>query len=75
MTMELDISDLTSAILGVIVALLIIGLVGFFVVDLVIDQTDNPTFQMLVPTVMIVALVTVMVFPLYMLSSVMKGRK
>lgn len=73
--MELDISDLTSAIIGVIVSLLIIGFVGFVVVDMVLDQTDNPTFQTLVPTVMIVCLVTVMIFPIYLLSSVMKNRK
>lgn len=73
--MELDISDITSAIIGVIVALMIIGFVGFVVVDMVIDQTDNPTFQTLVPTVIIVALITVAIFPIYMLSSVMKNRK
>lgn len=73
--MELDISDITSAIIGVIVSLMIIGFVGFVVVDMVMDQTDNPTFQTLVPTVMIVALITIAIFPIYMLSSVMKNRK
>lgn len=73
--MELEISDITSAIIGVIVALLIIGFVGFTVVDMVLDQTDNPTFQTLVPTVIIVSLITIAIFPIYMLSSVMKQKK
>lgn len=72
--MELEISDITSAIIGVIVSLLIIGFVGFTVVDMVLDQTDNPTFQALVPTVIIVSLITIMIFPIYLLSSVMKRK-
>jgi len=73
--MELDIADITSAVIGVIVALMVVGFLGFPIVDMVMSMTDNPTFQMMIPTVIIVALMTICIFPIYMLSSVMKKNR
>lgn len=73
--MELDIADITSAVIGVIVALMVVGFLGFPIVDMVMSMTDNPTFQMMIPTVIIVALMTICIFPIYMLTSVMKKNR
>lgn len=73
--MELDIADITSAVIGVIVALMVVGFLGFPIVDMVMSMTDNPTFQMMIPTVIIVALMTICIFPIYMLSSVMRKNR
>lgn len=73
--MELDISDITSAVLGVIVALMVVGFLGFPIVDMVMDMTDNPTFQMMIPTVLIVAMMCICIFPIYLLTSVMKKNR
>lgn len=73
--MELDIADITSAVIGVIVALMVVGFLGFPIVDMVMGMTDNTTFKMMIPTVIIVALMTICIFPIYMLSSVMRKNR